>query len=148
MQNARTITLVFILFELCPFELYKYKFLRQNRVRSVKFQVHDQIIFAKDCMPCNRLCRNCSCYWSIFVGVCPWIKVYRYNPTEIYQQRLQGVRNVAQKLCSWERSLTLKPFKVSSWNFIQILTNIRRRAEYENHNSCIDIFWVISLWTF
>ena len=23
-----------------------------------------------------------------FVGVCPWIKVYRYNPTEICQQRL------------------------------------------------------------
>ena len=38
------------------------------------------------------------------VVVCPWIKVYRYNPTEICQQRLQGVRNVAQKLCSWERS--------------------------------------------
>ena len=39
-----------------------------------------------------------------FVGDCHWIKVYRYNPTEICQQRLQGVRNVAQKLCSWERS--------------------------------------------
>ena len=36
---------------------------RNNRV---KVQVHDQIFFAKDCMPCNRLCRNCSCYWSIF----------------------------------------------------------------------------------
>ena len=33
---------------------------------SIKVQVHDQIFFAKDCMPCNRLCRNCSCYWSIF----------------------------------------------------------------------------------
>ena len=32
----------------------------------IKVQVHDQIFFAKDCMPCNRLCRNCSCYWSIF----------------------------------------------------------------------------------
>ena len=42
-----------------------------------------------------------------FVGVCPWIKVYRYNPTEICQQRLQVVRNVAQKLCSWERSFTV-----------------------------------------
>ena len=39
-----------------------------------------------------------------FVGVCPLIKVYSYNPTEICRQRLQGVRNVAQKLCSWERS--------------------------------------------
>ena len=43
-----------------------------------------------------------------FVGVCPWIKVYRYNPTEIWQQRLQCVRNVAQKLCSWERSFICK----------------------------------------
>ena len=42
-----------------------------------------------------------------FVGVCPWIKVYRYNPTEICQQRLQGVRNVAQKLCSWECSFNI-----------------------------------------
>ena len=40
-----------------------------------------------------------------FVGVCPLKMVYRYNPTEICQQRLQGVRNVAHKLCSWERSL-------------------------------------------
>ena len=32
----------------------------------IKVQVHDQIFFAKDRMPCNRLCRNCSCYWSIF----------------------------------------------------------------------------------
>ena len=29
---------------------------------GVKLQVHDQIFFAKDCKPCNRLCRNCSCY--------------------------------------------------------------------------------------
>ena len=68
MQNTRTITLVFILFELCPFELCKQQFLRQNRVRSV----------------------------------------------------------------------TLKPFKVG--NFIQILSNIRRRAERKNHNSYIDTF--------
>ena len=47
-----------------------------------------------------------------FVGVCPSIKGYRYNPTEICQQRLQGVRNMAQKLCSWERSFRkAKPAK-------------------------------------
>ena len=39
-----------------------------------------------------------------FVCFCPWIKVYRYNPTKIWQRRLQGVRNVAQKLCPCERS--------------------------------------------
>ena len=44
-----------------------------------------------------------------FVGVCLAIKVYCYNPTEICQQRLQGVQNVAQKLCSWERSF-MQPF--------------------------------------
>ena len=43
-----------------------------------------------------------------FVCVCPWIKVYCYNPTKIWQQRLQGVRNVAYKLCSCERSFTDK----------------------------------------
>ena len=32
----------------------------------LKVQVHNHIFCAKDCMPCNRLCRNCSCYWSIF----------------------------------------------------------------------------------
>ena len=45
------------------------------------------------------------------------------------------------------RSVTWKPFKVSSWNFIQILINIRRRAEHKNHNSCIFTFWVMPLWT-
>ena len=41
--------------------------------------------------------------------------------------------------------VTWKTFKVSSWNFIQILTNIRWRAELKNHNSCIYTFWVMSL---
>ena len=63
-----------------------------------------------------------------FVGVCPWIKVFRYNPTEICQQRLQGVRNVAQKLCSWERSFTLalynnKPYILCN-DFSQLWCNI------------------------
>ena len=45
------------------------------------------------------------------------------------------------------RSITLKPFKISSWNCIQILTNIRQHAECKNHNSCIDTLWVTSLWS-
>ena len=45
------------------------------------------------------------------------------------------------------RSITFKPYKLASWNFIQISTSIRRRAECKNGNSCIYIFWVISLWT-
>ena len=54
------------------------------------------------------------------VGVCPLIKVCRYNPTEICQQRLQGVRNVAHKLCSWERSFTMNwaNFEPTCWNNI------------------------------
>ena len=55
------------------------------------------------------------------VGVCPWIKVYRYNPTEICQQRLQGVRNVAQKLCSWERSFTCGKMPEENQIYMQTL---------------------------
>ena len=43
--------------------------------------------FAKDCTPCNRLCRMCSFYWSIFRRCISLNK----NPTEICQQILQGV---------------------------------------------------------
>ena len=44
-------------------------------------------------------------------------------------------------------SVTQKPFKIPSWNLIQILTNIRRHAERKNHNCCIYTFWVMPLWT-
>ena len=49
--------------------------------------VHDQIFFAKDFTPCNRLCRMYRCYWSIFRRCTSLNK----NPTEICQQILQGV---------------------------------------------------------
>ena len=49
--------------------------------------MHDQIFFAKDCTACNRLCRMCSFYWSIFRRCISLNK----NPTEICQQILQGV---------------------------------------------------------
>ena len=45
------------------------------------------------------------------------------------------------------RSITFKPHKLASWNFIQISTSIRPCAECKNGNPCIYIFWVISLWT-
>ena len=44
--------------------------------------------------------------------------------------------------------LTWKPLKMSSWNFIQILRIIRRRAEHKNHNPGMYSFEVIPLWTF
>ena len=40
-------------------------------------------------------------------------------------------------------SVTWKTFKISSWNFIQILTNNRRIAEHKNHTACIYTFWVM-----
>ena len=46
-----------------------------------------------------------------------------------------------------DRSITFKPYKLASWNFIQISTSIRRCAECKNSYSCIYIFLVISLWT-
>ena len=47
-------------------------------------------------------------------------------------------------ICS---SVTWKPFKISSWNIIEILTNIRWCADRKNHNSWIYICLVMPLWT-
>ena len=44
-------------------------------------------------------------------------------------------------------SVTWKPLKIPSWNFIEILTNIGWHAERKNHKSWICIFWVMFLWT-
>ena len=87
--------------------IFFFFFFLRYMLLNNKVQVQGQIFFAKDCMPCNRLCRNCSCNWSIFRRCLSLNKGYRYNPTEICQQRLRGVRNVAQKLCSWERSFSM-----------------------------------------
>ena len=42
-------------------------------VWQIKVQVHDQIFFAKDCMPCNRLfyAEIVAVIDPFFVGVCP-----------------------------------------------------------------------------
>ena len=45
------------------------------------------------------------------------------------------------------RSITWKPLKVYSRNFIQISISIRWRAECKNWNSAFYTFGVISLWT-
>ena len=42
-------------------------------------------------------------------------------------------------------SITWKPLKISSWNFIWISINIRQHAKCKNHNSCLYTFWVIYL---
>ena len=45
------------------------------------------------------------------------------------------------------RSLTWKPHKLYSRNFIQISISMRRCAECKNGNSAFYTFWVIFLWT-
>ena len=45
------------------------------------------------------------------------------------------------------RSITWKPLKLYSWNFIQISISMRWRAECKNGNSALYTFGVISLWT-
>ena len=61
--------------------------------------------------------------------------LFELFPLELYQSQIDV------------RSITWKPFKLSSSNFIWISTNIRRHAECKNHNSCFYIFWVTSLGT-
>ena len=43
------------------------------------------------------------------------------------------------------RSVTSKPFKIYSWNFTQMLSNMRGHAEHSN--SGLHTFGVIALWT-
>ena len=46
------------------------------------------------------------------------------------------------------RSITWKPLKLYSRNFLQISIGMRWCAECKNGNSVFYTFWVISLWTF
>ena len=75
-------------------------------IRELRFKYTTKFSLPKIACPAIVYAEIVVVIDQFFVGVYPWIKVYRYNPTEICQQRLQGVRNVAQKLCSWGRSLS------------------------------------------
>ena len=77
---------------------------QHNQPNLLRFKYTTKFSLPKNACPAIVYAEIVVAIDPFFVGVCPWIKVYRYNPTEICQQRLQGVRNVAQKLCSWERS--------------------------------------------
>ena len=62
------------------------------------------------------------------------IYIFSYVPLNFgySENRLQ-----CRPLCS---SVTWNPFKISSWNVIEILTNIRQCADRKNHNSWTYIF--------
>ena len=95
-----------------PDKLGEYPYIRMRvRFRMIlRFKYTTKFSLPKIACPAIVYVEIVGVIDPFFVGVCLSIKVYRYNPTEICQQRLQGVRNVAQKLCSWERS-----FKIH-WN--------------------------------
>ena len=84
-----------------------------------------------------------------FVGVCPWIKVYHYNPTEICQQRLPGVRNVAQKLCSWERSFIHSVSMRALTHFLKlkraVIETMGMKRKASMHTSSVKADWSDSM---
>ena len=61
--------------------------------------------------------------------------------------RLSVRLSVCLSVTNRVRSITWKPLKLYSWNFIQILISMRWIAECKNGNSAFDTFGVISPWT-
>ena len=86
--------------------IFNYQVPERTMIIALRFKYTTKFSLPKIACPAIVYAEIVVVIDLFFVDVCPWIKVYRYNPTEICQQRLQGVRNVAQKLCSWERSFT------------------------------------------
>ena len=124
MQSARTITLAFILFELFPLDsvtkscpIYNLK-----AVQAIFTTLHININISR-CAEC-KIHNSCVyTFWVISFGTLSVTK-------SCHKKRVH--------------SITWKPFKISSRNFIWISLKIRRRAKRKNHNSCIYIL-VISL---
>ena len=61
--------------------------------------------------------------------------------------RLSVRLSVCLSVTNCVRSITWKPLKLYSRNFIQISISMRWRAECKNGNPAFYIFWVISLWS-
>ena len=55
-----------------------------------------------------------------------------YSPLNFVKYQFLGQNRV--------HSVTLKPFKITSWNFIHVERTYRWCAECKNHNSCLCIF--------
>ena len=58
-----------------------------------------------------------------------------------------GPPSVCLSVTNCVRSITWKPLKLYSRNFIQISISMRWRAECKNGNPAFYTFWDISLWT-
>ena len=125
MQRARKITLPFILFELFPFELCASQkscpllTWKPPELNSRNFiQISISMRWRAECKNGN------SAFYTL--SYFPWSFVHHKNRVH---------------------SITWKPLKLYSRNFIQVSTNMSRRAECKNSNSVIYTLWVISLGT-
>ena len=165
MQSAGTLTLDCILLKLLPFEHWKLPFLPHTCVHSVTPK-RFEIFFMK--LHTNVKHHETKCkakepqlwityFWSYWP--------MNIEPFEIWEwDDMQSAGSITldcilRSYCrlnieKWQllphthvRSVTLKQFKIFSWNFIQMLSTMRRCAEHRNRNSGLHTFGVIALWT-
>ena len=120
-RSSRTITLAFILFELFHLGLSITKWCPFCNLKSVQDIFKKLYIISINIWRCAE-CKNHNSY--------------------IYTFWIISLGTLSQKTCL---HYNLKPFKISSPNFIWISINIRWHAKRKNHYSCIYTFIVISL---
>ena len=123
MQSARTITLAFKRFELFPLELC-HKIVSVYNLKTV------QAIFTKLHININQHLTTCWRRARTLAFILFELLPFEIRPSQNHV-----------------RSVTWNLFKISSRNFMYISINIRRRAERQNHNSCVYTFWVIRFGT-
>ena len=90
-----------------------------------------------------------------FFSKSPFSKImsppFRVGRHIIFPRALSVCPSVRLSIClpvtNRVRSITWKPLKLYSRNFIQVSISMRWRAECKNGYSAFYTFWVISLWT-
>ena len=120
MQNARTITLGYISYTPLNFVSCVLSItFKPLKISSWNFiEILTNIGWPAECTNHNNF----------------WIYSFELFPFELCKYQFLWQNRV--------RSITLKPFKITSWNFIhvQMLRTFRWCAECKNHNSCLSTF--------
>ena len=142
MQSTRTINLAFIRFELFPL-FWVTSFGTLSVTKSCR------LCNLKSVQDIKKLYLNINQHQSISINmqsartITRAFILFQLFPLEIClsQKKKKNKKTKTKRV----HSITWKPFKISSQNFLWISINIRRLAKCKNHNCCIYPFWVIFL---
>ena len=121
-QSIRTITLACILFKLFPLNFVRHKIVSALKLENCSSFLHETSYKYQSILDDMQSARTITLDFILF---------------ELYPLEFCPSQNVS--------TLTWKPFKLSSRNFIKISVNIRWGAECKNHNACFIHFELFSL---